>query len=86
MSNFIRYEPSKLNKSASNETHVKPNSFFKIGSTKSEVFQAQGTATRIDISDLKNGEIWYYELSSIKFINNKVVEVSNTSNNLKISL
>ena len=83
---FIRYNPSKLTKkSDTNNLAVKKQSFFKIGSSKSEVFEAQGAATRIDVFSSTKNETWYYELSSITFINNKVVDFSNKSGNLKIS-
>ena len=83
---FIRYNPSKLNsKNDNTNASNKKQTFFKIGSSKSEVFEAQGSATRIDVFSSEKNETWYYDQSSITFINNKVVNFSNKSTNLKIA-
>lgn len=83
---FIRYNPSKLNsKSDTTNSSTKKQIVFKVGSSKPEVFEAQGAPTRIDLFSSSKSETWYYELSSITFINSKVVDFSNRSGNLKIA-
>jgi len=59
-------------------THIREKGYFTIGSTKDEVIALQGTPSAII------GNIWIYDLSQIKFYNDKVVSYSNVSKNLKV--
>ncbi|MDR2919217.1 MAG: J domain-containing protein [Tannerella sp.] len=58
---------------------------FSIYSTKEEVIKIQGEPSdSIRVSALKQ-DIWYYEMSSVTFEDNRVVEYANIGDNLHIS-
>jgi curved DNA-binding protein CbpA len=59
-------------------THIREKGYFTIGSTKDEVIALQGTPDGVI------GNTWIYDLSQIKFYNDKVVSCSNVSKNLKV--
>lgn len=65
--------------------YTESGKYFTIYSTKQEVVKIQGEPSdSIEVSALKQ-EIWYYELSSVTFENNRVVEYANIDDNLRIS-
>lgn len=65
--------------------YTESRKYFTIYSTKQEVVKIQGEPSdSIEVSALKQ-EIWYYELSSVTFEDNRVVEYANLDNNLRIS-
>jgi curved DNA-binding protein CbpA len=57
---------------------------FTIGSSKQEVLKIQGNPSRTVKLDELNKDIWHYDFSSITFIDGKVTEYSNNSNNLRV--
>lgn len=59
--------------------------FFSINSTKEEVREIQGEPTDILKVNALKQEIWYYEMSSITFDNNRVSEYANVAKNLQVS-
>jgi hypothetical protein len=61
-----------------NGAHIRARGYFAIGSTKDEVIALQGTPNAVI------GNIWTYDLSEIKFYNEKVISYSNVSKNLKV--
>lgn len=65
--------------------HAELRNNFSIYSTKEEVIKIQGEPSdSIKVSSLKQ-EIWYYDMSSVTFEENRVVEYANIGNNLRIS-
>jgi G3E family GTPase len=60
------------------DAHIRAKGYFTIGSTKDEVIALQGTPNAVI------GNIWTYDLSEVTFHNEKVVNYSNASKNLKI--
>ena len=57
---------------------------FTIGSTEKEVIDLMGEPTSVSNSVISKEKTLYYGLSTIHFKNNKVVEYSNSGNNLKV--
>ena len=55
---------------------------FSIGSSKDEVLRIQGNPT--SVNKYGTEEVWRYDFSSVKFINGRVNEYSDISNNLKV--
>ena len=54
-----------------------------VGANKSYVLDVQGTPTSITRYGERSEE-WHYGRSVINFVDNKVVRIRNTDNNLKI--
>jgi hypothetical protein len=59
---------------------------WTIGSSKDDVFQIQGTPSRVDRHDLPNVDVLYYGSSSVTLVNDQVVGYNNLGNNLKLSV
>lgn len=80
LSNNLKIQLTPSTTSKSNGT------YFTIGSTKDEVLQVQGNPTSISKYDGMNQEVWSYEFSRITFIDGRVTEYSDLSQNLRIRL
>lgn len=59
---------------------------WTIGSSRNDVFQIQGTPSRVDRHDLPNVDVLYYGASSIMLVDDQVVGYKNQGNNLKLSV
>lgn len=71
--------------SIATKDYTESGKYFTIYSTKQEVVKVQGEPSdSIEVSTLKQ-EIWYYDLSSVTFEDNRVVEYANIGDNLRIS-
>ncbi len=60
------------------------DSHWSLGSTKEEVFNLQGTPTRVARYDSSRQEFLYYGNSSIELTNNRVTGYSNFDENLRV--
>lgn len=80
----LQNEPIDKSNTAKNDSAELRNN-FSIYSTKEEVIKIQGEPSdSIKVSALKQ-EIWYYDMSSVTFEDNRVVEYANIGDNLRIS-
>lgn len=56
--------------------------YFKVGSTKNEVWASQGDPS--DVLTQGDVEVWFYGKSKVRFKNDKVIDYSNTSGRLNV--
>lgn len=56
--------------------------YFKVGSTKNEVWASQGDPS--DVQTQGDVEVWFYGKSKVRFKNDKVIDYSNVSGRLNV--
>lgn len=56
--------------------------YFKVGSTKNEVWASQGDPS--DVQTQGDVEVWFYGKSKVRFKNDKVIDYSNASGRLNV--
>ncbi|MGL4582576.1 MAG: hypothetical protein ACRCVU_06290, partial [Flavobacterium sp.] len=56
--------------------------YFKVGSTKNEVWASQGDPS--DVQTQGDIEVWFYGKSKVRFKNDKVISYSNASGRLNV--